>query len=245
VLVRARECAASRHTQRPWRRVLQMSARPYAASVSQIDQLIARVQAATMSSPAPAPAPAAAVTASPAAPAKPAQKPAEPAPAAAAKPETKEASKTESVPRAPAERRCALPLDVRPRVPPDPCWWWLTDPPCCVAQERVRIALSIGEEVVQPDELRVLLDKKPVPVAYVRAPRPIRFALTKLTPSAARRTDSSRLAACTSLRSAAPARLVSVCVLVAHARVAPNVMTCKLPIQAAGRPRGERLANAD
>jgi tyrosyl-tRNA synthetase len=32
--------------------------------------------------------------------------------------------------------------------------------------ERVRLALSVGEECVQPDELRLLLEKKPFPVCY-------------------------------------------------------------------------------
>ena len=32
--------------------------------------------------------------------------------------------------------------------------------------ERVNLCLSIGEECIQPEELRRLLDKKPNPVAY-------------------------------------------------------------------------------
>lgn len=33
-------------------------------------------------------------------------------------------------------------------------------------EERVKLALSVGEECVQPDELRMLLAKKPNPIAY-------------------------------------------------------------------------------
>lgn len=58
---------------------------------------------------------------------------------------------------------CAQPVNAEENQPPSA---QEADTPSLTLDERVALALSVGEECIQPEELRSLLEKKPVPCAY-------------------------------------------------------------------------------